>query len=196
MLAFTGVYLVFGDYVVPIVRLFSPVRELSEDRVVQSLPDAGAESLSAEQAVALARQVFPEGELRYLGLPQEVQGVYYVALHQPGEVRASGGESQVWLDQYSGNVLRVHDWNRFTAGETFLAWLFPLHNGEAFGLTGRWIVFVAGFVHSCCMSPRCACGGGNARRIVDKMEHQRPLMNRRTWRSPVSPVVAFLSATG
>ena len=146
MLAFTGVYLVFGDYVVPIVRLFSPVQELSEDRVVQSLPDAGAEPLSAEQAVALARQVFPEGELRYLGLPQEVQGVYYVALHQPGEVRASGGESQVWLDQYSGKVLRVHDWNRFTAGETFLAWLFPLHNGEAFGLTGRWIVFVAGFV--------------------------------------------------
>jgi uncharacterized iron-regulated membrane protein len=26
-----------------------------------------------------------------------------------------------------------------------LSWLFPLHNGEAFGLTGRWIMFFAGF---------------------------------------------------
>jgi uncharacterized iron-regulated membrane protein len=146
MLAFTGVYLEFGDYVIPIVRLFSPVQEFPKEEALQSIQIAGTPPLSAEQAIALAGEVFPDGELRYLGLPQEDQGVYYVAMHQPGEVRASGGESQVWLDQYSGKVLQIHDWNRFTSGETFLAWLFPLHNGEAFGLTGRWIVFVAGFI--------------------------------------------------
>jgi uncharacterized iron-regulated membrane protein len=146
MLAFTGVYLEFGDYVVPIVRLFSPVQEFPKEEEVRSHPSEGARPLSAEQAVVFATKVFPNGELRYLGLPQEDQGVYHVALHQPGEVRTSGGESQVWLDQYSGKVLRVHDWNRFTGGEIFLAWLFPLHNGEAFGLTGRWVVFIAGFI--------------------------------------------------
>jgi len=31
-------------------------------------------------------------------------------------------------------------------GDTFLAWQFPLHNGEAFGLTGRIAVFVAGII--------------------------------------------------
>lgn len=46
-----------------------------------------------EQAVAVARQIFPEGELK------------------------------------------------------FLAWLFPLHNGEAFGLTGRWLVCVGIYSH-------------------------------------------------
>ena len=51
----------------------------------------------------------------------------------------------VWLDQYSGAVLKVRDWRNFTAGDTFVAWLFPLHNGEAFGLTGRGIVCVTGF---------------------------------------------------
>lgn len=146
MLAFTGLYLEFGDYVVPIVRLFSPVQEFPEEETLQSIPIAGTPPLSAEQAIALAGQIFPDGELRYLGLPQEGHGVYYVAVHQPGEVRASGGESQVWLDQYSGKVLRVRDWRQFTGGETFLAWLFPLHNGEAFGLVGRWIVFFIGFV--------------------------------------------------
>jgi len=145
MLAFTGVYLEFGDYVVPIVRFFSPVQEFSED-LERSLPGAGTEPLSAEEAVALARQVFPGGELRYIGMPHENTGVYHIALRQPGEVAKSGGQSQVWLDQYSGKILRVQDWRQFTGGETFLAWLFPLHNGEAFGLVGRWIVFLTGFV--------------------------------------------------
>jgi len=146
MLAFTGVYLEFGDYIVPIVRLFSPVQEFPKEQAIQSLPIAGAQPLSAKQAAALARQVFPEGELRYLGMPHEDTGVYQVVLRQPGEVRKSGGQSLVWLDQYSGKILRVHDWRQFTGGETFLAWLFPLHSGEAFGLTGRWIVFFTGFI--------------------------------------------------
>lgn len=146
MLAFTGVYLEFGEYVIPIVRFFSPVQDFPKEEDVRSYPNPGAQPLSAEQVIALAREMFPYGELRYLSLPHNDYGIYHVALHQPGEVRASGGESQVWLDQYSGKVLRVRDWNRFTDGETFLAWLFPLHNGEAFGLTGRWIVFIAGFV--------------------------------------------------
>jgi uncharacterized iron-regulated membrane protein len=131
---------------VPIVRLFSPVQEFPKEEAMQSLPVSDARPLSVEEAVALARQVFPDGELRYVGIPHGVVGVYQVSLRQPGEVRESGGQSQVWLDQYSGKVLRVRDWRQFTGGETFLAWLFPLHNGEAFGLVGRWIVFFAGFI--------------------------------------------------
>jgi uncharacterized iron-regulated membrane protein len=146
MLAFTGVYLEFGDYVVPIVRFFSPVQEFSEEITVQSHPIPDVRPLSVEEAVARARQVFPEGELRYIGIPHENTGVYHLALRQPGEVMESGGQSQVLLDQYSGKILRVQDWRQFTGGETFLAWLFPLHNGEAFGLVGRWIVFLTGFV--------------------------------------------------
>lgn len=113
---------------------------------MQSLPTRDARPLSIEQVVSLAQQVFPTGELRYIGVPYEDADIYHLALRQIGEVGESNGQSQIWLDQYSGKVLRVHDWNRFTGGETFLAWLFPLHNGEAFGLTGRWIVFIAGFV--------------------------------------------------
>lgn len=146
MLAFTGVYLEFSEYLVPIVRLFSPVQEFPKEEATQSLPVSDARPLSVEEAVALARQVFPEGELRSVGMPHGNMGVYQVSLRQPGEVRESGGQSRVWLDQYSGKVLRVHDWRQFTGGETFLAWLFPLHNGEAFGLIGRWVVFFAGFI--------------------------------------------------
>jgi len=146
MLAFTGFYLEFDDYIVPIVRLFSPVQDFPNEEEMRSHPRPGAQPLSAEQAIAFAAQVFPDGKVRYLGLPSEDQGVYHVALHRPGEVDEANGQSHVWLDQYSGNALRVQDWDRFSGGETFLAWLFPLHNGEAFGLVGRWIVFLTGFV--------------------------------------------------
>lgn len=146
MLAFTGVYLEFSEYVVPIVRLFSPVQEFPKEEAMQSLPVSDARPLSVEEAVALARQVFPEGDLRFIGMPHGNVGVYQISLHQPGEVLESNGQSRVWLDQYSGKVLRVHDWRQFNGGETFLAWLFPLHNGEAFGLIGRWVVFFAGFI--------------------------------------------------
>jgi len=146
MLAFTGIYLEFGEYVVSIVRLFSPVQEYPDDGELRSHLNPGVLALSVEQAVALATQVFPDGEVRYLGLPHDDQGVYDIAIHQPGEIRETSGQGRVWIDQYSGAVLKVRDWQTFTAGETFLAWLFPLHNGEAFGLVGRWIVFFAGFI--------------------------------------------------
>lgn len=142
-LAFTGVYLEFGEYLIPIVRFFSPVQEFSE---VHSIPIPGTSALSVEQAVTRGRQIFPAGELRYISLPHDDTDIYQLTFRQLGEVRKSGGQSEVWLDQYSGSVLRVVDWNRFSSGEIFLAWLFPLHNGEAFGLVGRWIVCVSGFV--------------------------------------------------
>ena len=113
---------------------------------MHSIPIPGTAALSVEQAVTRGRQIFPAGELRYIGLPHDDTDIYQLTFRQLGEVRKSGGQSEVWLDQYSGSVLRVVDWNRFSTGEIFLAWLFPLHNGEAFGLIGRWIVFVCGFV--------------------------------------------------
>jgi uncharacterized iron-regulated membrane protein len=146
MLAFTGVYLEFSTYVVPIVRLFSPVQQFPKDRELRSFPRPGARPLSVEEAVDLARTIFPDGELKSVSVPRDETDVYRVTVRQPDEVRESGGQSRVWLDQYSGAVLLKHDWRTFTAGETFLSWLFPLHNGEALGLTGRWLIFVCGFV--------------------------------------------------
>ncbi|HSE60600.1 MAG TPA: PepSY-associated TM helix domain-containing protein [Nitrospiraceae bacterium] len=147
MLAFTGVYLEFSEYVVPLVRVFSPVQELPKKGELRSRPPApSAQALSAEQAVALAREIFPNGELKFLAVPDNPEGIFRIGLRQPGEVRESSGQSQVWLDQYSGAVLHLRDWRNFTAGDTFVAWLFPLHNGEAFGLAVRWIVCVSGFV--------------------------------------------------
>jgi uncharacterized iron-regulated membrane protein len=147
ILAFTGLYLEFPNYVVPLVNFFSPVQEFSTEKEWRSvIPGSGAQAISVEQAVGIAREIFPDGELKFLAVPDNPEGVFRIGLRQPGEVRESSGQSQVWLDQYSGAVLKVVDWRTLAAGDIFIAWLFPLHNGEAFGLTGRWIVCVTGFV--------------------------------------------------
>ena len=145
LLAVTGFYLEFPDAVTSVVRWFSPVRDTSPELQPQSEPQTGLPKLPPDQAIAIARTVFPDAKPMWLGLPQHDRDSYSVGLRQPGEVRQAGGQTEVWIDQYSGAVRRVQDWRQFTRGETLLSWLFPLHNGEAFGLTGRWIMFFAGF---------------------------------------------------
>jgi uncharacterized iron-regulated membrane protein len=145
VLAFTGLYLEFPAYVSPLVGSISLI---PEEPVLRSNTGSESRPISIDQAVTIARSIFPSGELKWIGLPQQRDDVYQIGLRQPDEVRRSSGESIVWLDQYSGEVLHTRDWHRLAGGETFLAWLFPLHNGEAFGLIGRWIVFVTGFIPS------------------------------------------------
>lgn len=145
LLALTGFYLEFPHLVTPVVKWFSPVRDTSPEEQPQSELQVGAPKLPLEQALAIARSTFPDAQPMWIGLPQHERDSYSVGLRQPGEVRQAGGQTEVWIDQYSGMVRRITDWRLFTRGETFLSWLFPLHNGEAFGLTGRWMVFAAGF---------------------------------------------------
>lgn len=144
LLALTGFYLEFPDAVTSVVQWFSPVRETGPEDQPQSEWLAGVPTILPEQAIAIARATFPDARPMWMGLPQHERDSYSVGLRQPEEIRQAGGQTEVWIDQYSGAVLRAQDWREFTGGETFLAWLFPLHNGEAFGLTGRWLILVAG----------------------------------------------------
>ena len=145
LLAVTGFYLEFPEIVTSVVRWVSPVRDASTDPQPQSEPAASSIGIPPERAVAIARTTLPDAQPMWIGLPQHARDSYSVGLRQPEEVRQAGGQSEVWIDQYTGAVLRVTDWRQFTAGETLLSWLFPLHNGEAFGLGGRWMIFGAGF---------------------------------------------------
>jgi uncharacterized iron-regulated membrane protein len=143
VVAFSGVSMIFPQYVQSIVRVFSPVTE--EPKELQSTPLPGAPAITPSQAIAIADVVFPDAELKYIALTSLAQqGVYAIHKRQPGEVRTSSGRSAVWVDQYSGAVLAVRDPKTMSAGDTFLLWQFPLHNGEAFGLPGRVVILLSG----------------------------------------------------
>ncbi len=146
ILAFTGFSFSYEDYIKPIIRSFSAVKEMHlEEPGVKSIVMENAKPLSIAGAVAIADTVFPDAELRGVETPGGKEDVYIVSKRQSGEANHRWSRSKVWIDQYSGKVLAIQDPNRFTAGETFLNVLRPLHSGEALGLAGRTLWCVLGF---------------------------------------------------
>jgi uncharacterized iron-regulated membrane protein len=148
VLAFTGFSFAYRDWVTPVVEWLSPVNAepFKNPPALKSTPLPGSKGITVGQAVAIADQVFPEAELRWLATPQGPDGYYAVEKRQEGELNMRRPRSKVWVDQYSGKVLKVEDPKNFSAGDTFLNLMFILHNGEALGLPGRILVCMAGLV--------------------------------------------------
>jgi len=102
--------------------------------------------MNLDRAVSVAREFFPEAELRWVDVPAIGEGPLSVRLYQSGEPGRRFPKTRLWLDPYSGEILAVRNPAQNTAGNTALDWLHPLHNGEAFGLIGRWVTFFSGCV--------------------------------------------------
>lgn len=142
VIAFTGVYMIFPNLINPVIDLVSE-RTKHTECIASTHADA-ATLIAPETALAIALEHFPEAQFDHFHPPQAEEGTYEIGLRQPGEPQTSFGATQVIVDQYTGKVLAVRDSKMFSAGDYFAAWQFPLHNGEAFGLAGRWIVFASG----------------------------------------------------
>ena len=95
---------------------------------------------------AVAHAALPGAEAAWLEMPADAHGAWRVSLRLPGDPGRRFPHSQVWVDPWSGEVLHVRDARRDRAGDVFLNWMHPLHSGEAFGLTGRVLIFVAGLI--------------------------------------------------
>lgn len=148
VIAFTGFSFGYKDYLKPVIELASPVEaeHFMDPEGLRSTPAPGARSISVDQAVAIADRIFPHAELRWLATPEGPEGVYAIEKRQPGEANRRRPRSKVWVEQYTGEVLAVEDPRKFTAGETFLNLMWPLHNGKALGLPGRILWCITGFV--------------------------------------------------
>ncbi|MEQ1635727.1 MAG: PepSY domain-containing protein [Methylococcales bacterium] len=141
---FSGIYLVFTPYVTGLVKLFSPLK-LDPGKFVSELNDQQL-PITLDQVATITNQYFPDGTYKWIFCPQDPQGVYRVVKRAPLEINRTRPRRTLWLDQYSGKVLYKNDLTADSVGDGFLQWLYPLHNGEAFGLLGRMIIFVTGLV--------------------------------------------------
>jgi len=142
LLVFTGLCLALPEQLRPLLQAMAPLHRPS---VPTSLP-GGAPRLSLDAAVAIAQRRFPSARLAWIETPQGPTGSYRINLRQPFEPSQRFPRTNVWLDQYSGEVLAVRDPRHDSAPDVFLNWLHPLHNGEAFGLAGRVLACLAGVV--------------------------------------------------
>lgn len=150
-IAFSGVCLVFSEYVRPAVAWFSPVYggfnpQPPPPEGLKSTPVTDLKPIAIEKVIRVAKQAFPEAELRFVKTPADAEGFYGVQMRQAHEASEFFTTTTVWVEQYTGKVLAIRDPKRFTAGETFLNLMWPLHNGEALGLTGRILVVITGYL--------------------------------------------------
>ncbi|WP_105103458.1 PepSY-associated TM helix domain-containing protein [Microbulbifer pacificus] len=141
MTSFSGVALVFPSQVETVVGSLFHVAP--RPTLPGSHTDKGA-PISADQAVAIGEQVFPGGVLKRIYLPRDNKDSYGLTFRAAGEVWSNYGASIVRIDQYSGEVLMHQNVTEIPLGNKILRWQFPLHNGDALGIVGRWLVLLTG----------------------------------------------------
>lgn len=144
LLALTGVVLAWPELVEPAVARLSPPLTVVPPRA--EVPHAGARFIGIDAALQRVRARFPDGVPRWIDSPETATGTYRIRLRQPGEPSERFPRTLVWIDAWRGEVLAVRDARSQGAGDTLLAWMHPLHNGEAFGLAGRIVACAAGLV--------------------------------------------------
>lgn len=143
VLAATGAALALPGWVEPPLARLSPPLPMPAPRAVL-LP--GLPSLSLDQVLDRARAHWPEAVPRWVDTPPAQGAMHRVRLWLPGSPSERFPRSYLWIHAQTGQVLAERDARQQSAGDTVLAWLHPLHNGEALGLPGRVLVCVAGLL--------------------------------------------------
>jgi uncharacterized iron-regulated membrane protein len=140
VLGITGCYFNLPTWVVPVVASVAPV---SAPEKVLNRAGRGDAAIGPGTALAIARQRFPNARVSRLALPGNPAAPFELRLRQPGEVRQGDGATRMFIDAWSGEVLRIRDPLHAPRGDTLLNWFFPIHTGAAFGTAGR--VFISAF---------------------------------------------------
>ncbi len=144
VLIVTGVGLATPQWISPLVEQFS--HRLPEPVPESVLPRKETVRISADRAIEAAYAKFPRAGLRWIQSPVSATDVYFLRLKQPGEPSDRFPKTYVWIDQFSADVISFRDPLKAQAADVFFDWLHPLHNGEAFGLLGRLLVFFVGML--------------------------------------------------
>ena len=142
LLTLTGILLELPDTFNPLINQVSPLSQLPK---VQSTPRKNIR-ITVDTAVKVALQQYPQAQLRWIETPNSIEGCYRIMLYQSGEPSLRFPKTMVWIDQYTGQVLANKNAKHSSAGDVFITWLHPLHSGEIAGLTGRWLIFISGFL--------------------------------------------------
>jgi uncharacterized iron-regulated membrane protein len=140
---FSGVYMDVPQHVVPVLELFSPV---TYRYWFKSKPTPEKSSITMADAVNIAEKRYPTGRADWIYGATEPAGTYTICKDGVEEPGSLIHRRCVVIDRYSGAILDVDDPAIGTAGEVFTHWQWPLHSGQAFGMTGRILVFLSGLI--------------------------------------------------
>jgi uncharacterized iron-regulated membrane protein len=143
VMAVTGIYLTFPDYVKPFVNSIS---SLHKPLKIDALPLSTSSRISADDALTLANKFAPSGHVKCLWLPGASGQAWRVSMTAEKGITWSGSPIEIWLHPQSGVLLDSAQHEYGTNGDKFVNWQLPLHSGKAFGTPGRIVVCVLGFI--------------------------------------------------
>jgi uncharacterized iron-regulated membrane protein len=145
VVALAGVYITLPGPFMAVTRVFADVS--GEVEGMPSAPAApGTPRIGLERVVEAFSEKAPGGRIASINLPDDDRDAFGVMFVDRGEPENFYGQSALWVDQYTGEVLGRHAYSDMGAGDRFLAMQLPLHDGQFLGLPGQLIVFLSGLV--------------------------------------------------
>jgi len=146
MLSFTGIFIAYTEAGRTTVATFTSISPPARNIQAPAAPE-GAKALPLDAAVDIAKALYPVETVWSVGLPNGPRGTYRVNLSEPGvpAMQPARG-SVVFIDPYSGTVLRRIDASTRTGGDNFLALQRNLHSGERLGIIGRIVICIVGLL--------------------------------------------------
>jgi uncharacterized iron-regulated membrane protein len=108
--------------------------------------DNGGGRASIVQAFAAAHRALPNGRVVFVDMPGAHDAPVRVRLQVPGDPHRRFPSSYVFIDQFSGRVLAVHDVRHAGTGTAVASWVRTLHDGTVGGLATRILAVLLGFV--------------------------------------------------
>jgi uncharacterized iron-regulated membrane protein len=102
--------------------------------------------LSLTEVVNIVNTHYPEGRFDWIYNATEADSAFTLCKRDVKSLGRFIDRRCAVVDQYSGEVIWVQQPGNGTAGDLLIQWLWPLHSGQAFGMTGRILVFLSGLV--------------------------------------------------
>jgi uncharacterized iron-regulated membrane protein len=100
--------------------------------------------IPVSQALAAAHRALPDATLAFIDVPGAGAEPFRMRVRVPGDPHQRFPGSYVFVDQYSGRVLAVHDVRRGNASTWTATWIRPLHDGSIAGLGTRVLAVLVG----------------------------------------------------
>lgn len=111
----------------------------------QSTASSGRQ-IPVSRALIAAHRVVPDARLAFIDVPGVGSAPFRIRVQMPGDPHRRFPSSFVFVDQYSGAVLAVHDVRRGNAATTTAKWIRVLHDGSIGGLVTRILAVIVGLV--------------------------------------------------
>jgi uncharacterized iron-regulated membrane protein len=135
LFAATGTYMAL--YPIISSRSHLKLDQLTTPNTLSSDPK-GAQPLSADDAVSLARHLLSGATPIWVNFPQRGTSLYMVKMRFP-EDRSFNGSSAVWLDQFSGRPTSIWNSRTDSLGGKLNRLSREAHTGDSLGYSGRLV---------------------------------------------------------